>query len=170
MLTMRRSGVGADGGRVEVVSRSVGQQLRRLLARPTAGRLREAVPDAQTGRSAEVEQLAVLLLAADRSAAGEVLASAAELLLSAAPSLWLSLDVAARRSWWNAPPWADTARRPSRRAGRVSSRWSWPLSIPLGMFARRQQGAWQRGTISWLFRRWCFGRRTGCRRSAPAPA
>ena len=111
MLTMRRSGVGADGGRVEVVSRSVGQQLRRLLARPTAGRLREAVPDAQTGRSAEVEQLAVLLLAADRSAAGEVLASAAELLLSAAPSLWLSLDVAARRSWWNAPPWADAARR-----------------------------------------------------------
>ena len=98
------------------MSRSLGQRLlRRLLARqmsglaaaasagqlpagPTVGRLREAVRDAQTGRSAGAEQLALLLLAADRSAAGEVLASAAQLLLSAAPSVWLSLDVAARRS------------------------------------------------------------------------
>lgn len=106
--------------------KSLGEQLLRRLRRrpdevdvptaelprpPAVEQLEQAVLAAGSGRAVDCERLALLLLAIDVSAATAEVATVAETLLGdAGPTLWRNLDVAARRSWWHAPAWAESAR------------------------------------------------------------
>src|SRR4051794_32388815 len=60
----------------------------------------------------DCDRYASLLLAVDADpAAAEAEQAAEELLVSADASVWRSLDLAARRSWWRAPAWSKTAQK-----------------------------------------------------------
>jgi hypothetical protein len=126
------------------MARTLGQQLLIRLARrtkpaatpadglpltPTIAELEQAVTAARGGRAADCGQLALLLLASDADpGAGDVLRAAETLLGDADPVLWRNLDRATRRSWWNAPVWAQSAKE------RVASGQAGLLSVVVASF------------------------------------
>jgi hypothetical protein len=71
----------------------------------SAERLRQAAQAAASGRATGREELALLLLAADRVGEAGLLEQAEQVLRRAEPRLWLSLDAVTRRSWWHVPGW-----------------------------------------------------------------
>lgn len=94
-----------------------------LPATPTVSELEQAVEAARAGRVEECARLSLLLLACDADpVGGDVARSAVTMLADADPELWRNLDLATRRSWWNAPVWAGSAkdRVAGGRAGLLS--------------------------------------------------
>ena len=104
---------------------SIGQALlKRLQARPPAPTVTDPLPPlpstadlqalfgaARSRRSDDVERLTLALLTIDRDGDQLLRASATGLLHRAEARLWVSLDLAARRSWWRAPWWSGAAVR-----------------------------------------------------------
>lgn len=132
-------------GGVASVARSLGQQLMQRLrlrsaspadsrvddlpAMPTQEQLTQAAAAARSGRAADCEQYALLLLSVDADpTAGEVRQAGEELLVAADASMWRDLDRVVRRSWWRAPAWSDSAR------GRVSSGQAGLLGLVVASF------------------------------------
>lgn len=118
MMSKRKGG--------EAVAKTLGQQLLARLkgrakssaspaddlpATPTVGELEQSVVAARGGRAEDCERLSLLLLAFDADpGAGQVVRAAETVLGDADPVLWRNLDLATRRSWWNAPGWAQSAK------------------------------------------------------------
>jgi hypothetical protein len=69
-----------------------------------------ALEAAGTGGSAAVDRLSLVLIDLDRLGDADLAGWALRLLSGSAPSLWKNLDLAARRTWWDTPAWASSAR------------------------------------------------------------
>jgi HEAT repeat protein len=74
------------------------------------GDLTAALGAATAGGAAAVDGLSLLLIEVDRTDDVDLGTWAVRLLSGASPSLWRNLDLAARRTWWDIPDWARTAR------------------------------------------------------------
>lgn len=100
-----------------------------LPATPTVGELEQTMAAARSGRAEDCARLSLLLLACDADpGAGDVVRAAETMLADADPALWRNLDLATRRSWWNAPVWAQSAKE------RVASGLAGLLSLVVACF------------------------------------
>ncbi|MBO3744994.1 hypothetical protein J5X84_02865 [Streptosporangiaceae bacterium NEAU-GS5] len=99
-----------------------------LPVQPTARQLRDAAAAITSPGGRNADELAGLLLAVDRDGDPELLASAEQLLRQASPRVWLMLDAATRRAWWEAPRWSAAAVQ------RLSSGESSPLGLAVAAF------------------------------------
>lgn len=72
--------------------------------------LQAAVDNARAGTANAVHELSTLLIAADRADDPSLAEFAIGLLSTADPTLWKSLDLTTRRTWWDVHDWAAQAR------------------------------------------------------------
>ncbi|GAA1287254.1 HEAT repeat domain-containing protein [Saccharothrix xinjiangensis] len=78
---------------------------------PDPGQVDRAVAGVVAGEGDAVDGLASLLLVVGGRGDADLIAHTARALAAADSRMWFALDVAARRSPWNTPRWADTAAR-----------------------------------------------------------
>ena len=97
---------------------------------------------ASAGRSAGVEELAISLLAIDRTDDSNLQADAARLLLDADPRAWLAIDVVSRKAWYMAPHWSRTV------VSRLTEGTGSPLTLTLASF--HPNGYVREAAVAWL--------------------